>query len=107
MITKKMMMKLVVTELALVLTSGCGSAPFSVSGGFMGANVSVAFPDGITKKVPVVETPLVSEPTIIAPVSATSAKSAVVNDSGTTAVVPVVTVPNVSKTILAVPVKGS
>jgi hypothetical protein len=89
---------------AMVLLSSCGT-PFSVSGGFFGASVSVDFPEGI-KPVPVTKTASVSTPTLMVPPDSTitSGTVPVTTASGQTTSVSVTAAP-VTSPILAVPAK--
>jgi hypothetical protein len=104
--TRKMLKMVMATELALALVnSGCDT-PFSISPSFMGAAVTVNFPNGIQKKVPVVVNPLVSEPTIVTPEKVES-KSVVVNDKTITAIVPVIVDSSAKETVLVVPKASS
>jgi hypothetical protein len=91
---------------ALVLWAfvGC-STPFSLTGGFMGANVTANFPNGIQVPAKVVPTQSIQSPALLVPLTSSLAntESTIVTDGKITATVPVVAAP-VSIPTLAVPI---
>lgn len=80
------------------------STPFSISGGFIGASITVNFPDGIHKSVPVVPTPEIQSPTLLVPIGSPIADhdSVTVNDGKVISTVPIIEAP-VTAPVLAVP----
>jgi hypothetical protein len=88
--------------MALLLT-GCGT-PFSVSGGFFGANVTANFPNGITVPAKVVPTASIQSPALLVPLNSglANTESVSVTDGNITSNVPIVPAP-VAAPVLAVP----
>lgn len=79
------------------------TSPFSVSAGFFGANVTVAFPNGVSGTVPVSASPSASSPALLVPVGTKPSDTAtVVSGSTTPATVPVIE-SEVSSPVLSVP----
>lgn len=85
-----------------LMLSGCASShPWTISAGFMGADISVSTP-GWEAPVPVVQSPVITKPTLLVPSTSPAAGDLVASTPNGS--VPVVVAPVATET-LAIPVK--